>query len=293
MVSSTQQALAKGNQFGNVTRPARALLGWMAQNEAELALVQRQMNAVTAEHTQRATRARASVAARAPGIDQDNLLTDMREELSAHVQQLQADSSFAQFLAEQWSFKIADLSKVCALQPIVFWDHATERAQAAVAEQMLTLAAITLPIPQNAELPLQFDQIHNTWIIASRNPNLRLVGNFAAPVGGHFGCGFLVAVQPSFVQVASYRNRYVLRDGYHRALGLLAKGVKKVPVLFREFGQFEPLGIGPGMLPDVAWLGDRPPLLSDYLSDDVSAEVQLPASQKMLVVQGLEMNPLG
>jgi len=293
MVSSTQQALAQGNQFGNVTRPARALLGWMAQNEAELAQAQRQTNAVTVEHTQRATHARECVAARVAGIDQSNLLTDIPNELSAHVQQLQAHSSFAPFLAEQWSFKIADLSKVCALQPIVFWDHATERAQAAVAEHALTLAAITLPIPQNTELPLQFDQTRNTWIVASRNPNLKLVGHFAAPMGGHFGCGFLVAVQPSFVQVASYRNRHVLRDGYHRALGLLAKGVKKVPVLFREFGQFDPLGIGPGMLPDAAWLGERPPVLSDYLKDDVAAEVQLPASQKMVVVQGLEMSPLG
>ena len=293
MVSSTQQALAKGSQFGNVTRPARTLIGWMPANEAELAQAQRQMNAVTAEHTERATRATASVAARAPGIDQSDLLTDIPEELAGHVQQLKAHSSFAPFSAEGWSFKMADLSKVCALQPIVFWDHAAERAQAALAEEVLTLAAITLPIPENVELPLQFDQIHNTWIIASRNPNLKLVGNFASPVGGHFGCGFLVAVQPSFVQVASYRNRYVLRDGYHRALGLLAKKVTKVPVLFREFGPFDPLGIGPGMLPDAAWLGERPPLLADYLSDDVSAEVQLPASQKMLVIQGLEMNPLG
>jgi hypothetical protein len=57
--------------------------------------------------------------------------------------------------------------------------------------------------------------------------------------------------------------------------------------------QFEPLGLGPGMLPEAAYLGDRPPNLADYLEDAVSAEVDLPASQKMLVVQGIEMNPIG
>jgi hypothetical protein len=47
------------------------------------------------------------------------------------------------------------------------------------------------------------------------------------------------------------------------------------------------------MLPEQAFLGDRPPFLADYLGETVSAEVQFPASQKMLVIQGIEMNPLG
>jgi hypothetical protein len=102
-----------------------------------------------------------------------------------------------------------------------------------------------------------------------------------------------VTILPSFVQVVRYRQRLILRDGYHRSLGLLAQTITRVPVLFREFGQFEPLGLGPGMLPEAAYLGDRPPLLADYLSDAVSAEVDLPATQKMLVIQGIEMNPMG
>jgi len=97
MVSSTQQALAKGSQFGNVTRPARALIGWMPANEAELAQAQRQMNAVTAEHTERATRATASVAARAPGIDQSDLLTDIPEELAVTSSSLKRTARLHRF----------------------------------------------------------------------------------------------------------------------------------------------------------------------------------------------------
>ena len=163
---------------------------------------------------------------------------------------------------------------------------------------MAELAAITLPIRAGAEpLPLQFDGMRNTWMIASRNPNLRIVGQFNGPVdapGGQvMAVGFAVSITASFVQVIRYRGRLLLRYGYHRSLGLLAQGITHVPVLFREFGQFEQLGLGPGMLPGVSYLGDRPPLLSDYLSEVVSAEVDLPASQKMLVIQGIEMNPLG
>jgi|SRR5882724_7642676 len=134
-------------------------------------------------------------------------------------------------------------------------------------------------------------------MITSRNPNLRIAGPFSGPVdvgGGQMtACGFVVTVSSSFVQVVRYRGRLLLRDGYHRSLGLLAQDITRVPVLFREFGQFEPLGLGPGMLPEAAFLGDRPPFLADYLRDAVSAEIKLPATQKMLVIQGMEMNPMG
>jgi len=213
--------------------------------------------------------------------------------LNEYIAQFCAQAAYGPFAAEGWSVKVADLSKVCALQPVVFWDHAEERAQAAVVGDIQSLAAVTLPIPGPTQLPIQFDQIRNTWIIPSRNPNLRIIGHFAGPIEGKTGCGFLVEVTPSFVQVVFHRGRYLLRDGYHRSLGLLARGFTHVPVLYREFNEFENLGIGPGMLPEQAYLGTRPPLLADYLSEEVSAEVFLPASQKMIVVQGMEMNPLG
>jgi len=294
MVSSTQQTLAATNQLGSVSRPARALIGWMAQPEGQLLLAQRQINlAHQPEHVARATQARTAVATRPHGLDQSQLLSDPPTELEEYIAHFTAQSSYAPFAAEGWSVKIADLSKVCALQPVVFWDHAVERAGAAVAGDVRSLAQITLPVPSPTQLPIQFDQTRNTWIIPSRNPNLRIIGHFAGPIEGKTGCGFLVDVMPSFVQVVFHRGRYLLRDGYHRSLGLLSRGFTRVPVLHRAFNEFENLGLGPGMLPELAYLGAQPPLLADYLNDEVSAEVSLPASQKMIVVQGMEMNPLG
>lgn len=294
MVSSTQQTLAATNQLGSVSRPARALIGWVPQPEGQLLLAQRQINlADQPEHVERATQTRAAVAARPQGLDQTQVLSDPPAELTEYIAHFCAQASYGPFAAEGWSVKVADLSKVCALQPVVFWDHAEERAQAAVVGDIQSIAAVTLPIPGPTQLPIQFDQIRNTWIIPSRNPNLRIIGHFAGPIEGKTGCGFLVEVTPSFVQVVFHRGRYLLRDGYHRSLGLLARGFTHVPVLYREFNEFENLGIGPGMLLELAYLGTRPPLLADYLSEAVSAEVYLPASQKMIVVQGMEMNPLG
>jgi hypothetical protein len=300
VVSVTQQTIATGASLGHVTRPARALIGWMAQAEGQLVLAQRNVHQVDQpEHIERLTQARSAVEAREPGVDQSQLLSDVGQDLTEYIATFQGQPEFQPFAAEGWCVKIANLSKVCALQPIVFWDHAEERTQSAVPGNMLSLASVTLPIRTTPEaLPLQFDQQRNTWIVPSRNPNLRIVGQFNAPFdtgNGRFvtGCGFLVAITPSYVQVVFHRGRYLLRDGYHRSLGLLARGMTHVPVLYREFSQFENLGIGPGMLPEHAYLGERPPLLADYLSNTVAVEVQQPASQKMIVVQGMEMNPLG
>lgn len=294
MVSSTQQTFAATNQLGSVSRPARALIGWMTQSEGQLQLAQRQINlASSPEHIARASQARAAVASRREGLDQADVISDLPAELAGYIETFCAQPAYVPFAADGWSVRVANLSKVCALQPVVFWDHAVERAEHAIAGDIKSLATISLPIPGPTQLPIQFDQSRNTWIIPSRNPNLRIIGHFVGPIEGKTACGFFIEVTPSFVQVVSHRGRILLRDGYHRSLGLLARGLTHVPVLYREFGEFENLGLGPGMLSEQSYLGSRPPLLADYLRDDVSAEIYLPASQKMIVVQGMEMNPLG
>ena len=256
-------------------------------------------DAESQEHVERVIQARNAVLARPPITDVSSAVSDPGDELSTYLDTFRSQTAFQPFATEGWEVKIADLTKVCALQPMVFWDHAEERTQPAVIGDMLSLAAVTLPIRKAPEsLPLQFDPVRNTWMVASRNPNLRIIGQFNAPIndgnGQTFtGCGFLIAISPSFVQVIKYRGRYLLRDGYHRSIGLLSRGMTHAPVLYREFTEFQPLGLGPGMLPEQSYLGDRPPMLADYLSETVSAEIHAPASQKMVVIQGMEMNPLG
>ena len=300
MASVTQQTIATGNAVGHVTRPGRALIGWMPQPEAQLMLAQRNVQqANEAGHVERAAAALQTVAARLPLQEGPYAIDNPGPELNAHIAAFTAQPDYRPFAEEGWCIKVADLRQVVALQPLVLWDHARERTLTAVDGDMAALAQITLPIRTGPEpLPLQFDPTRNTWMITSRNPNLRIVGQFTGPVdagGGHqvTACGFLIAITPSFVQVVRHRGRLLLRDGYHRSLGLVAQGITRVPVLFREIGQFDALGLGPGMLPEASYLGERPAFIADYLAETVSAEVDVPASQKMLVVQGIEMNPMG
>jgi hypothetical protein len=193
-----------------------------------------------------------------------------------------------------WTVKIVDLREVCAAQPNVFTDHAAERAQGISAGDHEAIAKVTLPLPTSAQLPAQFDQSRQAWIVSAANPNLRIIGHFGQEVApGIIGFGFAVAIQPSFVQVAMTNGRLVLRDGYHRTYGLLRQNITHAPVFFRDLGPYADLGLPPGMLSQAAFLGERPPMLTDYDDQEAAADVSLPAAQKMIVVHGLELTPIG
>jgi len=146
----------------------------------------------------------------------------------------------------------------------------------------------------NVQQQAQFDDVRHQWLLVSRSPNLRIVGHFGGQLqpGNPPAFGFFVTITPSFLQVASYQGRQFLRDGYHRATGLLALGARRVPAFVRSFASIQEL-VPQGMLPQEAFMGERPPLVADYADESVAATVELPASQKIVVVQALELSPHG
>jgi hypothetical protein len=77
----------------------------------------------------------------------------------------------------------------------------------------------------------------------------------------------LIISRPNFMYVAEIQGRYMLANGYHRALALLAAGHTRVPCLVRHFADhsqaFQP-GLG---FFDAAHLArPRPPLVSDFVN---------------------------
>jgi len=75
-------------------------------------------------------------------------------------------------------------------------------------------------------------------------------------------------------------------NGYHRAFGLITRA----PAFVRDFG-VGPLGTDAGLVATDVYLGIHPPLLRDFLDDEVAADVDVPAVEKMIVVQGMELTP--
>lgn len=289
-VAVAREASALQSAASQVLRPARALLGWLAHDQAILLQNRQRQDNVPPEFGTTAEAARAAVAARPAGISQEGLIADVGSELQEHVRALRASPVSAPYFSQGWRVALVDLRKVCAAQPTVFLDHAEQRTAAAVAGDFRSLANITLPLPSNSELPAQFEQGSQTWILRSPNLNLRIVGNWAGPAQpGLIAFGFAVTLLPSYLQVARFRDRYLLRDGYHRACALLRRGISLVPALVRDFGPLEDLGLPPGLLAPAAYLGERPPLLPDFGDNSVSKEVLLPATEKMILIHGMEL----
>jgi hypothetical protein len=293
--SSTNPDQMRVSGSTQLTRPARVLLGWLNDHDGAMMLSGRNMqNAMNPEHVTKVRLAREAVSRRNTILDQSAVVSAPPDSIADHIAAFNDTDAGRQMATEGWLIRIADLRKVCALQPAIHYDHARERTLDARADDILSVARISIPLPSDAVIPAQFDPQQKTWVVTSRNPNPRIIGNFTAPVpGGGHGFGFIESILPSFVQVVKYRDRLVLRDGYHRSLGLLSRGIYLVPVFYKEFGPYDELGLPQGMLPQAAYLGDNPPVLPDYLAEDVSAEVALPATQRMIIISGLETNPMG
>jgi hypothetical protein len=188
---------------------------------------------------------------------------------------------------------VVDLSKVCAIQPLVFSDG-LERISTAHAGDLLSLALISLPTPAPDPTPAQFDGFKQAWVFSSLNPNLRITGQAGGQIQpGVNAFGFAVGVTPSYMQVVCYKGRHLLRDGYHRAFAFLRSGITQVPAFVRDFATVDEMGLPQGLLGSDVFVGDRPPLLTDYDNDEVSSDVLAPATRKVVIVQAMEISMLG
>src|SRR5205807_2590993 len=158
-----------------------------------------------------------------------------------------------------------------------------------------SIARVTLPISAPQSLPVQFDPARKCFHMVSRNQNLQALQPFVGPVTTPQGVisviGFVVGAPTSFLVVAEFDGRYYLRDGYHRAYGLLNTGISTVPALVRHIDTIEEL-VPQGMLPQAAYRGSRPPFIGDYLDDVVAATALLPAQQKLVAIQARELSPV-
>jgi hypothetical protein len=265
--------------FETITRPARALIGWIDIRQVDSLFAGPDLPS----YHEAAARARAAVQARAPGVEQADVLRPLPKDAHEYVSEWMAGNLNP--ADGSWRGEMADLRQVFAAQPFVFTDHVGERVSDLDENDVVSLASFTLSARQSVPVSGQYDFTKNAYVFASPNPNLQVLGNWNGQAEGHAIFGFAVGLMTSFMNVAVYQGRVFLCDGYHRALGLLRRGLYRVPVMVRDCIGFEDMGFPQGMLPQDAYLGERPPRLPDYLNDEVAVSVNRTATQKVIVVQ--------
>jgi len=80
--------------------------------------------------------------------------------------------------------------------------------------------------------------------------------------------------------VREHKGRYILANGYHRALLLRSRGVEMVPaVLARVVNQADAVP-GQGFIAPELVFADRPPTVDDFLDDSLSVSVPIRAMLK-------------
>ncbi len=275
---------------------ARALLGWLREDEATRWLAGNEAAATRNPlHRELARRARTVVETRPAFTLPTDAVAPLPAEIVHHIDLLRAHPESGNTIAQMGEPRLIDLGQVIGAQKQIVVGEAMDRVAGAAAADLLGIARVTLPLPKREPISWNFDAQRNAFVLNSPNQNLRVVGHFNSTVGGETpgvvfdSFGFALSYQRSYMQVASIGGRLLLRDGYHRAYGLLRAGIRHVPAFVREFSAWEEASLPAGLLPPEVCLGMRPPMLTDYLDDAVAIDRWIPRTSKLIVLQAIEL----
>jgi hypothetical protein len=265
-------------------RPTRVLLGWMADSEA----IPQMLGRAAAPHddlagpTSKLVAAQAAVSARPAFSAGDPVLRGDTAVLRQIAERPDLQMCFANV---SWKTEWVDLAKVQSVQKFVHTDDLDSRV-AAAATNVAGLVELCLPQPKPEQIQISQDQDGLGFTASSLNPHLHPIGLppqevMVASAPGNLpqallGKTFAIGVAASFLHVARYHGRYILRDGTHRAAGLLRAGVTVLPTVVVDAPSWEYVAPLPGLLEREVVMGDHPPLLVDYWDETVSAEGMQP-----------------
>lgn len=281
----------------------RALIGWLSDQEAIHLLLGRQplptddlrLLMRTVVDSKAAVAARPIFAPTNPIMDGT---TDSR--LMAIKERPEVQAAFA---GMNWRPAKVNLRDVLAIQKTIKTEGLEARIDPVRKNrgQLLDLCLPTVQAVPPAGANLDHDGKGFTMI--SANPNLRIAGVQLHPASVSLSPGAPAVQMPavtvcitmatSYLQTVEYKGRYFLRDGYHRAAGLLRAGIEVVPCIFIEAENFQQVVGQPGLFDYETLFGDQPPHLSDFWENAVAHDISQIAQRKVIRIRGDEFNVQG
>ncbi len=237
---------------------------------------------------------RAAVAARrlrreTPGDGPFGTEALLAEETRFHKATLEEQRLRPALLAEMrgldWSVGVVDLRRLIAFQRRLVLDREAPAVHIPKQEDWPGLRSLAFESRRSlAHCVHSFARSANGCAIQlhSTNPDLRI--SLAESVSDGTLPLILTGGSP-FFEVAEFRDRWFLRDGYHRAYRMLRAGVTKgfaVIVHARtleEMGAVEPFFFGEEIL-----FSARPPVVVDFLEEDLVLTYERPRMRKTISV---------
>jgi hypothetical protein len=182
-----------------------------------------------------------------------------------------------EMLGLDWSLGVVDLRRLLAFQRRLSFNPVPPAAQAPSQEDWAGLIKLAFPPPRPVVYDISRDTAGRTLTLQSSNPNLhlRMTTDRSAPLTVHPGGPFL--------EVGLYKERWFLRDGYHRAYILLQAGVLLVPAVIVRARTLQELGaVEPWFFPESILLSAHPPTVCDFLDSALTLDYVRPPIIKTL-----------
>jgi len=222
--------------------------------------------------------ARQLVTKREPFLQCDSILAKETSELhGSFLPHTQRPDLLAEMSGLDWSIGVVNLRSLLAFQRRLSFRTDFPLQAVPTAQNWSALVALSFGPAKPPECESFHDAATNTLVLRSANPNLQLrfTKDPAVPLSVHTGSPFF--------EVASFRNRWFLRDGYHRAYTLMRAGVFEIPAVVVYAKTLEELGATQSwFFPEDILFSDNPPYVSDFLDNDLILEYDRPALIKTL-----------
>lgn len=187
------------------------------------------------------------------------------------------------FAGTVWRPAWVDLRRILALQK-----HVTTAGQL---ERVAKSSLIDLCFPTSVTQELRFskDGDGKGMTLSTPDMNLRVAGAIFAPqvtVGPGVtkpAIQILLEIPISMMTVGCLRGRYFLRDGYHRAGGLLRTGKPIVPCIVIDAPTIQELIPTAGLFSEDVLFDERPPALTDFWDDTLAYHGHRPGNRYVRV----------
>lgn len=183
------------------------------------------------------------------------------------------------------SFQLVEIDPLLAFQVTVDTArsnyHNGGSVAAPTADELLNMC---LPLAQAVE-QLKIHQSPGSMMVTSRNLNFRTMQ--AGFLNGAF-LGMHVALSLPFVHVVRLNGRCYLHNGFHRAIGLRARGVTHFPCIVRDVQTALDVGIAPPGTFDLSLLDSANPPTVGHFTQNRAYSVQLKAFSRTLHISWAE-----
>jgi hypothetical protein len=213
-----------------------------------------------------ADRARALVAGRTPFENRSALVESADCGLRGRLAEQESRADLrAEMAGLDWFLGVVDLRRLIAFQRRIVLAAEAQKTPLPAADDCAGLMNLCFGEPK--AVVCEAVRGKASVVLRSMNPNLhfRITDDSSSPIVIHSGSPFF--------EVAQYRDRWFLRDGYHRAFRCLQAGVFHLPAVGVRARTLQELGaVHPWFFPEEVLFSGAPPRVFDFLDDALVIE---------------------